>query len=219
MDTMIAEKVVQGIDLDQIFDLDNFVADLREGVMTNETKGRVCLLSTDLLGGVYNALLAESGPAWGLLMKNCGRVWGQRLARKLLKETELTLGKSYVELPLEEYLLFVTRYFSFHGWGLLELDISQTQSRGIVEAKLRHSIFAEVIKEKKEQEMVNHMISGILASFFSFVSGQDLDCIQTQCSSCQKSESLFLVSSLERVEEVEELVESGADHQEVLEKI
>ncbi len=219
MTTMTAERLIHGMELDKLFSLDNILADLREGVVTNKAKGRVCLLSTDLLLGVYNAILEEAGPAWGLLMKTCGQVWGTRLARKLVRESDIVLGKSYVDLPLQEYLLFVTEYFCFHGWGVLELDVSKAQSRGLVEASLSHSIFAEVIKEKEENEMVDHMISGILSSLFSFVSDQELDCIQTQCASLGHEQSRFVITSAERVDKALDLVESGSTHQQVVDQI
>jgi predicted hydrocarbon binding protein len=214
------ENLAEDLDLDRLFDLDNFLTDLREGVVTNQAKGRVCLLSTDLLSGVYKALLEEAGPAWGLLLKMCGQAWGKRLARKLSDETDVLLGKEYTELPLESFLNFIVRYFSFHGWGVLELDVTQTQSRGIVEATLRHSVFAEVISEKQEGEMVDFLICGILAALMTYVSGHELDCLQTQCSSLDSSKvSRFVISDLERIEAVEELVESGAGHQRVMEAL
>ena len=219
MTTMTAERLIHGMELEKLFSIDNILADLREGVVTNKAKGRVCLLSTDLLLGVYNAILEEAGPAWGLLMKTCGQVWGTRLAKKLVRESDIVLGKSYIELPLQEYLLFVSEYFCFHGWGVLDLDVSKTQSRGLVEASLSHSIFAEVIKEKEENEMVDHMIAGILASLLSFVAGQELDCVQTQCISQGHSQSRFIVSSIERVEKAVDLVEAGSTHQQVMDKI
>lgn len=217
MSAIAVESIMDGLNLDRVFDFENFLTDLREGVVTNEAKGRVCLLSTDLLSGVYKALLEEAGPAWGLLLKMCGRAWGKRLARKLSDECDILLGRSYTELPLQGYLDFMTRYFQFHGWGILELDVTHTPTRGIVEASLRHSVFAEVITDKQEGEMVDFMISGILAALISFVSGHELDCVQTQCSSLAGNKlSRFVISDLERIEAVEEMVESGASHQEVV---
>lgn len=214
------ESPLGKVNLEEVFNLDAFLTDLREGVVTNEAKRRVCLLSTDLLSGVYQAVLEEAGPAWGLLLKNCGLAWGKRLATKLSSEADILLGKDYTELSPQGYLDFLSRYFSFHGWGLIELDVSQTHSRGVVQASLTHSVFAEVIAEKQDGEMVDFMISGILAALFSHVAQHDLDCIQTQCSTLHSSKiSRFLISDLDRVMEVEELVESGASHQDVLEAI
>lgn len=218
MSSATAERLVQGLKLEDIFELDNFLTDLREGVVANQNKNRVCLLSTDLLSGIYKALLEEAGPAWGLMFKNCGMIWGQRLAKKLSAESEVLVGKPYQELPVPEFLEFVQRYFSFHGWGILQLNIEDVETRGLVQATLKHSIFPEVVEKAEPEEMVDHMIAGILGAIMSYVSGHDLDCLQTACSSNGEEYSRFVITSRDRVENLEELVEDGLSHAELLEK-
>lgn len=214
-----ALAMAEELDLSRIFDRDSLITDLREGVVSNQANGRLCLLSTDLLQGVYEAIFDEAGPAWGLMFKNCGRVWGTRVARRLDEESKLLLGKPFSELQVDEFLHFISGYFVFHGWGIVELDLTHAEERGVVEATLQNSIFAEVIEEPEEGAFVDSMIAGILAALMSHVAGQDLDCLQTECSSQDSELSRFIISGSERVEDAEERLESGESHQQILERI
>jgi predicted hydrocarbon binding protein len=207
--TMVA-NVVERLNLDSLFESDLLAYDLREGVTFNPARTRLCLLSTDLLNGVYKALEEEAGPAWRLIFKHCGRVWGQRLCRRLDRECMALAGKQLRDLPLEDFLSFVDRYFAFHGWGRVQLDVSHAPQTGIVEATLANSLFAAVITSG--EEMVDSMICGILASLLGHLSGAELDCVQTACSSQGVELSRFLISAAIRLESAEDRVKSGETH-------
>jgi predicted hydrocarbon binding protein len=207
-------NVVDRLNLDSLFETQLLSYDLREGVVFNPARTRLCLLSTDLLNGVYKAVHEEAGPAWRLIFKHCGRTWGQRLCRRLDRECMALAGKPLRELPLEEFLNFVTRYFSFHGWGQVGLDVTHATRSGIVEASLANSVFAAIITD--EEEMVDSMICGILASLLSHLSGNELDCLQTVCSSKGAEVSRFLISGTTRLEAGEDRVRAGETHEALL---
>lgn len=211
--TSTPEKVIQLLQLDRLLDDDGFQFDLRQGVFYNPAGTRCCLLSTDLLRGVYLALLEEAGEAWTVIFKNCGRIWGERLARRLDNEFRSLFQTELGDLPVDRFIECMREYFAFHGWGELIIKTEQTAERGYVEASFRDSIFLEVIEES--EVMVDWLMSGILASLFSYLSGQSLDALQTACPSQGAATSLFLISAPERVEAALEKLGQGASHQEL----
>ena len=212
--SITAESVLDRLDLDRLLNDSQFEWDLRQGVIFNPAKTRLCLFSADLLSGVYKALLDEAGEAWSLIFKHCGQIWGARLARRLDREFQ-ALGQSTLgELPLSTFLSTVRGYFAGHGWGVLDIEVERAQETGIVEARFRESVFAEVIREP--QDMVDPMMSGILASLLSHLANVPLDCVQTTCISRGAPASRFLISAASRLEEVPSRLRAGATHDELV---
>jgi uncharacterized protein len=203
--------------LEQVFADHAFQFDLRGGIIWSPAKSRVCLLTGDLLRGIYVGLREEAGPAWHAIFKNCGRIWGRRVALRLDKEVAHFIGRSVGQLPLQSYVKFITDYYRFHGWGLLELDLSRTLSQGLVEVQLGNSIFSTVVQD--ELTMADPMIAGMLGSMFSHLSGHDLDCVQTACVTRGADCSRFIITAAQRLQDVEALVQSGVAHQEIIEKL
>jgi len=210
-------NLVDNLDLEIFFDESRLITDLREGVIWNPAKTRVCLLSADLLTGVYKGLVDEAGPAWRIIFKNCGLIWGERVAIRLDRECQLLAGIRVGDLPLEKYLTFMTNYFSFHGWGILTMDVTKAKETGLVEAKLTNSVFASTIQN--EEDMVDPMISGILASMLSYLSGHKLDAEQTVCSSKGAPASMFIITGGDRLKPVETMLAGGSTHEQILSTI
>ena len=96
----------------------------------------------------------------------------------------------------------------------MRLDVSHATRSGIVEASLANSVFAAIITD--EEEMVDSMISGILSSLLSHLSGSELDCLQTACSSKGAGVSRFLISGATRLEQGEDRVRAGETHEALL---
>lgn len=186
----------------RLFDEGRIGFDLREGVLWNPAKTRLCLLSNDFLTGVYNAVKDEAGPAWPVIFKTCGRIWGERIMRRLEREAQVVGNLQIRELPVSMFLRFFREYFVYHGWGLMTIDVSRARETGIVTAALEDSIFAEVIRD--EDEFSDPMIAGILAGMLSYMSGQDLDGVQTECISRGAEASRFVVTGAARLRGISE---------------
>lgn len=219
MPTMTTEpdEILDVLELDNFFNENHLRFDLREGVVWNPAKTRVCVLSTDLLAGIFKGLLDEAGPAWKVIFKNCGRIWGQRVGQRLDRECQLLLGKRVGELPLDRYIKFTCDYFVFHGWGKLEIDLAKTREAGLVEARLENSVFRDIASEG--ETMVDPMIVGILAAMFSYISGQELDGVQTACPTRGDEASRFLITATTRLAEAESMIEAGTTHESLAESI
>lgn len=215
--TTTADNLLQRLQLDRLLDDDGFQFDLRQGVFYNPAGTRCCLLSTDLLRGVYLALVEEAGEAWSVILKNCGRIWGERLARRLDKELRGLFQTELGDLSVTRFVEVMREYFAFHGWGDLTIDTEHTVQRGVVEASLRDSIFLEVVDPG--EAMVDPLMCGILASLFSYLSQQKLDALQTACPSQGASLSRFLISAPQRIEMALDRLSQGASHSQILEAI
>jgi predicted hydrocarbon binding protein len=203
--------------LETFFDEGRIGFDLREGVLWNPAKTRLCLLSNDFLTGVYNAVKDEAGPAWPVIFKTCGRIWGERIMRRLEREAQVVGNLQIRELPVSMFLRFFREYFVYHGWGLMTIDVSRARETGIVTAALEDSIFAEVIRD--EDEFSDPMIAGILAGMLSYMSGQDLDGVQTECISRGAEASRFVVTGAARLRGISEKIKSGMTHEQVVETV
>jgi hypothetical protein len=204
-------------DLLDLFDDSHLNYDLREGVIYNRASTRLCLFTSDLLRGIYQAVSEESGDAWRVIFKNCGRIWGQRVIRRLRVEVSKLGMPSFEELSVEDMMLLLEDYFRFHGWGLMRLNPSLMATRGIVQAELEDSLFAEVIEDQPEPDA---MVSGMLAAMLSELGRADLDCVQTADSNtAPDGVSRFLISGRGRITQARELAQSGRNHAEILENI
>lgn len=215
--TRTAASVAHELGFERLFDDNAMHFDLRGGVIINPAKSRVCLLTTDLLTGVYRGLKDEAGGAWKSILKKCGELWGQRVAHRLDRECQLVFEQSAADLPVERYLTFITEYFAFHGWGRMTLDFSQAQARGIVQGTLEDSAFATAIDD--QEEMVDSMIAGMLGSMLSYLSQNDLDSVQTACSTKGAPHSRFILTSRRRLEKTEQMVKLGHTHEELLQSV
>jgi hypothetical protein len=212
-----AQTLVDEMRLDAFFDETRLSYDFRAGMVWNPAKTRLCLLSTDFLDGVYRSLADEAGPAWAVIFKTCGVIWGGRVMRRLDRECQLLLNCSVKSLPLSLFLQFLRGYFTFHGWGALTLDVTRARETGVVAARLEDSPFAEVIRDP--EEMADSMIAGILAGMLSDLSGQTLDCLQTECISKGAEASRFLITGAERTKGYAERIKAGMTHEAVMESI
>ncbi len=200
--------------LENFFDEARLGFDLREGTLWNPAKTRLCLLSTDFLTGVYAAVKDEAGPAWPVIFKTCGRIWGERIMRRLEREAQTVGNLQLREMPVTMFLRFFREYFVYHGWGLMAIDVAQARETGIVTASLEDSIFAEIIRD--EENFSDPMIAGILAGMLSHISGHELDCVQTECISRGAEASRFVVTGAARLRGAEDKIKGGMTHEQVV---
>jgi hypothetical protein len=206
-------------DLLDLFDDSHLNYDLREGVIYNRASTRLCLFSSDLLRGVYQAVSEESGEAWRVIFKNCGRIWGQRVIRRLGVEVSKLGLPSFEDLSVEDMMLLLEDYFRFHGWGRVRLNPALMGTRGIVQAELEDSLFAEVIEDQRDPDA---MVCGMLGAMLSELSKADLDCVQTadsRAASAGDGISRFLITGRGRVSRAREMLEAGRGHAEIVENI
>jgi predicted hydrocarbon binding protein len=215
MDT--AQNIIQTLDLDRFFSQEDGNYDLLAGEAYNAAGSRVIYLSTDVVQGIYQALLDETGPAWCLILKNCGILWGRRVARHLERELKLMFNAEPSALPLAEFIRLIEGYFAAHGWGLLKLNLDKAESHGLVTASFENSLFSEVLTE--ETKRVDYLVSGILQSIFSHISGQELACEEIASIRAGASKGMFVITAASRLEPLEEKIENGDSSEAIIEAL
>lgn len=207
-------QLLSAFDEDEFFSDASLVYDLREGVIWNPAKTRLCILSTDFLTGIYKGLVDEAGSGWQFVFYRCGVTWGERLAKRLDHECSTLLGRRMGDMTLDSFLNFITRYFTYHGWGAVTLHLENSRETGLVEATLKDSIFHQIVDDN--EAMADPMISGILASMLGYLSGRKLDAIQTQCTTKGFQQSRFIIGAPERISGADLHIKNGKNHEELV---
>ncbi len=212
-----AETILTNLDLERFFDESSCKYDLTAGTAHSSGGTRIIYLPEDAIHGIYSSLMEETGPAWKLILKNCGLLWGKRVARNLDRELDLLFSTNQGDLQIKEFVRVVEGYFATHGWGLVTLDLSYAQSFGFIHATMKNSLFAAVLD--KEVEPVDSMISGILASIIGAHTDCDIDAIEIACSRSGAAQCEFIISATERIEKIESEMEEGKSASEILESL
>lgn len=215
MTTALLERhlVPNLFDPDTYFDLD-----VRAGVMRNRSGAKCIAFSGYVLRGLYVGLKNETGPAWRLVLRRCGELWGARFAKRFLDEVAGFYNQGLDDMTMARFNALLEEYFSVHGWGRVEFDYSHI-ARGVVVAQVRNPIMAGVLGETGERTEV--LLEGVLKSLFSAATGQDLDCLETQSAGMGAGSSLLVIAPSERMAPIAELLEStpNATHAQVLAKL
>lgn len=209
-----SSDIISALDLDRFFSHEANRYDLLEGKAYNAAGSRMIYLSTDVVKGIHQALLNETGPAWRLILKNCGVLWGRRVAQHLEREIGLMFNTNPGDFPVEVYLRLIEGYFSAHGWGLLKLDMTKAESHGIITANLENSLFSEVLDE--ETSRVDFLVSGILRSLFTHIAGQELDCQEISSTRSGAPCGIFVITGVERLDAIEDSIEKGDSADQIL---
>jgi predicted hydrocarbon binding protein len=212
-----SSDIISALDLDRFFSHEAYRYDLTKGTAYNAAGSRMIYLSADVVQGIHQALFNETGPAWRLILKNCGVLWGRRVALHLEREIRLMFNVNPADFPVAEYLSLLERYFSAHGWGLLTLDISKAESHGIITASLENSLFSEVLNE--ETSRVDFLVSGILRSLFTHIAGHELDCQEIASTRSGAPCGLFVITASERLDAVEDSIEKGDSANQILDSL
>jgi predicted hydrocarbon binding protein len=212
-----ASDVATALDLERFFSHEGSRHDLLAGTVRNPAGGRVIFLSADVVRGIHQALVNETGPAWTLILKNCGVLWGRRVAAHLERELRLLFNAAPGELPVPEFVRLVEGYFSAHGWGCLRLDLSEAASSGLVLATLENSLFADTLQEQTCK--VDYLVAGMLRSLFAEVSGQELDCQELESVRTGSTCGLFVITGASRLDALDGRIEQGEPGAAILESL
>tara|TARA_R110002167_G_scaffold72740_1_gene204264 strand:+ start:84 stop:734 length:651 start_codon:yes stop_codon:yes gene_type:complete len=199
-----ADDILTKLNLDQFFTESGFSYDLTAGTVKNGAARRIIYVSTDLMRGIYQALLEETAEAWKIIFQNCGRTWGKRVAGTIDQELVGSGRASQSELPIEGYVKFIEAYFQQHGWGTLKIDLSDAPSHGFVSATLENSYFAEVLHDV--DDFVDSLLAGILQGFLEHVSGAQLGCTEIGCVRRGADVCTFVVTDQGRLDAIDHRV-------------
>ncbi len=183
-------------------------SDLELGLLENRSGSRLLAIPDTLIKALYAGLEQETGLASRLVLANCGRWWGKNFFQRFSEELSQHYSQSLSELPMAEFVQSLQECWISHGWGTMDLD-PEVAEKGFLMVKTWNSPFAAQAPQMNRP--VCFMDAGILASFFSALTGQELDCIQISCESLGSDCNRFVLGLAERLAPAEDMVESQTD--------
>lgn len=195
------------LDLERLFGHTATFHDLGQGLVTDAADDRQLYVCEDIVRGIHAALHYEAGEAWALILEHCGRIWGERVFRRLGRAVQAQTRRPPEDLPLSDWLAWVEGWFARSGWGRLRFDLDDAVRHGIVRADLDRSLFVAVLDDQDER--VDALVAGVLGAVFSNISGQDLGCVEAACARQGAPRCTFLVSARSRIEAITPRVENG----------
>jgi predicted hydrocarbon binding protein len=190
--------------------------DLELGLLETRRGDRLLALPDTLLQAIYSGLDKETGQASRLVLFNCGKWWGKNFYVRFCEEVSDYYGTPVAQMTMVEFLQCLQQCWKTLGWGVFELDTTYYE-HGFLEVKLDHSPFAQ--NAPSTQRPVCYLEAGILSSFFSQLTGRDLNCIQTTCESLGAEHNRFIIGLPERLKPAEEWVAEGQEHDVIMEKL
>jgi len=191
-------------------------SDLEMGLLENRRGDRLLALPETLIQAIYSGLQKETGQASSLVLFNCGRWWGKNFYIRFREELTDYYGESLADMAMTEFLRCLQSCWVTYGWGKIELDHAFHQ-RGFLIIKIWHSPFAS--QAPKGDQPVCHLEAGVLSSFFSQLTGQELHCVQTTCESTGADCNRFILGIAKRLQPVENLVANHLDHDAIMQSL
>jgi uncharacterized protein len=191
--------------------------ELEMGLLENRRGDRLLALPDTFLEGLYAGLDREVGQASGLVLFNCGLWWGKHFFKRFQDEISDYYQLSLTDMKMADFLQALQNCWSTYGWGKLELDQSY-QDKGFLVVITHNSFFAN--REPQASNLpVCFLEAGVLGSFFSELSGQELHCVQTSCESLGSDCNRFVIGLRSRLAPAEALVENKIDHESIMPKL
>ncbi len=191
--------------------------DLESGLLTSRHGDRLLALPEPLIRSIYSGLDYETGQAARLVLRHCGRMWGKEFFRRFATELTELYQKSLSELEMGLFLQNLQQAWKTHGWGSLHLDWTH-KGQGLLVVQIKNSPF-DALSPANSPRPMGFLEAGLLSSWFSQLTGRDLACVQTSSETLGAPASLFVITTSERLQEGENWVDSGLNHEQVLEKL
>lgn len=191
-------------------------SDLDLGILESRSGSRLLAIPDTLIKALYTGLEQETGLAARLVLANCGRWWGKNFYRRFSEELSHYYRQALSELPMAEFVQSLQECWVSHGWGTMDFDAELAES-GFLMIKTWHSPFAA--QAPQMDRPVCFLDAGILASFFSELTGQGLDCVQISCESLGADCNRFVLGLPERLAPAIAGVEEQIEWSEILQTL
>ena len=184
------------------------------GLLENRSGARLLAIPDTLLKGLFTALEEELGSGSGIALFSCGRSWGKSFYNRFADELAGYYEKPLAQMEMIQFLQCLKQCWKTHGWGVLDIDLKYYQ-QGFIVAKVMNSAYIATAPQGKRP--MGFLEAGILSSFFSQLTGQDLHCVQTTCESLGAENNTFIIGMKDRVKSVSAWLEEGHDHATIME--
>ncbi len=190
--------------------------DLRDGAMATRNGVKVVTFSSFALRGVYIGLKNETGPAWALVLRRCGEIWGERFAHRFIEETSAFYGEGMDKMSMARFNALLSEYFAMTGWGRMRLEFDHI-ALGILTISVKNPILGSVLGEAGQRMDV--LLEGVLKAVFSLATGKEMDCYETESVMQGAPVSRFIIGLESRLADVPEWLEQGMGHDEIIRKL
>ncbi len=191
-------------------------SDLDLGILENRSGSRLLAIPDTLIKALYAGLEQETGLASRLVLANCGRWWGKNFYRRFSEELSKYYRQALPELPMAEFVQSLQECWISHGWGTMDLDPEMAEA-GFLMVRTWNSPFAAQAPQMNRP--VCFLDAGILASFFSELTGQTLNCLQISCESLGADCNRFVLGIPERLALAEAGVEQQMDWSDIVQAL
>ncbi len=191
-------------------------SDLELGLLENRRGDRLLAMPDTLVQAIYAGLEKETGMAARLVLYNCGRWWGKNFYARFCEEVADYYGLPLADMSMVEFLQCLKQCWITHGWGKVELDQTHT-NRGFLVVQVWNSPFA--VHAPKINRPACFLEAGVLSSFFSQLTGREMNCIQTTCESMGADSNRFVLGLPNRLQPAEAMVDSNQDHDTIMQKL
>lgn len=213
----VADLLVDGRLPGNYFAHDLYVRGSTElGLLENRRGDRLLAIPEPLLQAIYSGLEKETGQASNLVLYNCGRWWGKNFYARFCEELHDYFHTPIAELSMAEFLQSLQQCWKTHGWGQIQMDVTYRE-QGFICIEVWHSAFTAFAP--KSQTASGGLERGILEIFFSQLTGRELRCVQTSCTSKGDDCNRFILGLEKRLDNVETLLGQGQSHQSVMQAL
>lgn len=149
--------------------------ELKSGVLRSRGGARLVGISEDFLRGFVLACEHEAGPATTLILRRCGRSFGQRLAQRCERELTDYLGGSLRDRSMLEFDTILMNLWQGLGFGNLSIDWEKGQY-GILPVKLSDSPMQDI---GPKGHVSDDMFCGLIEGLIEHFAASSLTCVQT----------------------------------------
>jgi uncharacterized protein len=190
-------------------------SEIESGLLETRQGRRLISLPDTLIHAMYSALERETGQAARLVLFNVGLWWGKEFYKRLNSEIQEYYGQSIAQMSMTMFELLLSQAWIAHGWGRIYLDMS-LKDRGLVQVTLKHSTLPGAANRT---EPTSYLEQGILKSFFAELTGRDLGCVQSECTSTGHPHNRFIITLAKRLDKAEAWMSEGMSHDEMIARL
>ena len=203
--------------IERIFGPDYLAYDMEQGTVRGYNEVRVIYLSEDIIRGIYEALLHETGEAWSLILKTSGLTWGRKTTKLLDAQSRELAPDGVARLSVKKYFELLEKYFQMHGWGLATFDLDRARSHGLIRVVFKDSIFPRALSDLSEP--VDYMIGGMLTGMFQVMSNAQLDFAEISSPLLGAPCTEFVISAPSRIDKARALADERMPADEIIEQL
>lgn len=186
------------------------------GLLENRRGDRLLAIPQPLLQAIYAGLEKETGQASKLVLYNCGRWWGKNFYARFCEELHDYFDQPMADLSMAEFLQSLQQCWKTHGWGQIHLDVTY-RDKGFIGVEIWHSAFTAFALQS--QAPSGDLERGILEIFFTQLTGRELSCMQTSCTSKGDDCNRFILGLEKRLEQAGPMVIQGQSHQAIMQTL